>query len=132
MRMRIAPLADGTTEVDIKLLPDGRTLVHWLRECETGLVTLVGHPKLREVMGRQPTGHYSVACRPKQNTVSSQKRGSTRFMCMISGDLAAVTCPECLATKEAVAALSAPPPDDAKAAQMAMESVKSVNSALGV
>lgn len=126
MRMRIKPLADGTTEVDIKLLPDGRSCIHWLRECDDGPIVIKGHTQLREVMGRKPDGQYIVVCNPKQNTVSSQKSGNTRFMCMTSGDIAAVTCPKCLATVEAVAA-SAVPADD-RAAQAFMSAVQSVGA----
>lgn len=102
MRMKVAPLADGTSEVDIKCLPDGRAVIHWLRECDEGAILLKGHPKLRELMGRPADGRYVVACRPKQDTINSQKRGNIRFICMTSGDLAAVTCPDCLATPEAI------------------------------
>ena len=125
MRMRIQPLSDGTNEVDIKLLPDGRTLIHWLRECDDGPIKLKGHPKLREAMGRPADGSYVVVCNPKQTTVNSQKRGSTRFMCITSGDPAAVTCPQCLAAPETIEALKidlASP----KAAQIAMDTAKIV------
>lgn len=124
MRLKIKPLADGTTEVDIKLLPDGRTLIHWLRECDDGPIKLQGHPRLREVMGRPADGQYQVACRPAQNTVASQKCGSTRFMCMTSGDPAAVTCPDCLTTAEAVAALKVPANEGA--AQLFVNAIKGV------
>lgn len=97
--MVIQPLIDGTTEVDIATLPDGRTLIHLLQEDEAGPVFLKGHPKLREFMGRPADGRYRVTCRPLQNTVSSQKRGNVRFMCITSGDIAAVTCPDCLKVK---------------------------------
>lgn len=123
MRMRVSQLQDGTNEVDIKLLPDGRACIHWLRECETGPIIVQGHPKLREAMGRPPEGRYEIACNPKQNTISSQKRGSVRFMCMTSGELDAVTCPACL---ESVAAKAVVPLDNSKAAQVAMDTIKSI------
>lgn len=126
MRIRIKPLADGTTELDIKLLSDGRTLIHWLEECEDGPVVLKGHPRLRETMGRPADGRYRVACRPKQNTVSSQKRGNVRFMCMTSGDPAAVTCPECLSTPAAKLALTQT--ENPTASQAALEAIKGVNA----
>ena len=124
VRLRIQPLADGTTEVDIKLLPDGKTLIHWLRENDDGLVVIQGHPRLREVMGRKSEGRYTLACRPLQNTVTSQKRGSVRFLCMTSNDVAAVTCPGCLATSEAKAALAVPANEGA--AQLQMDTLKSI------
>lgn len=127
MRMAIAPLADGTTEVDVKLLPDGRTLIHWLQECDDGPIRLKGHPQLRQVMGRTADGRYRVACRPTQNTVNSQKRGNVRFVCTTSGDVGAVTCPRCLATSAAVAALVPPSPEEAaKAAQLFANAVKAI------
>lgn len=96
MRLRISELADGTNEVDVKLLPDGRSLIHWLKECDDGPITIQGHAQLRQVMGRPAEGRYKLVCNPTQNTVSSQKRGNVRYICMTSGDVAAVTCPKCL------------------------------------
>lgn len=125
MRMRIKPLTDGTTEVDIKLLPDGRTLIHWLRECDDGLIAVQGHPKLREVMGRPSEGKYRLVCNPKQNTINSLKRGHVRFLCMTSNELAAVTCPKCLASVEAKKELTTPVDSD-KVAQLVMDTVKSI------
>ena len=124
MRLRVA-LADGTTEVDIKMLPDGRVCVHWLRECDDGPIVLNGHPELRKVMGKEPVGTYVLVCNPTQNTVNSQKRGSVRYMCMTSGDVNAVTCPKCLATPEAVTALAVPSESPA-AAQMAADAIQAV------
>lgn len=122
VRLRIKPLLDGTAEVDIKLLPDGRTLIHWLRECEDGKIVIQGHPKLREVMGKPTEGRYSIACRPAQTTIASQLKGTVRYLCMTSGDPAAVTCPDCLATTEAIAALATPPNE--AAAQLVMNTIK--------
>ena len=87
-------LLDGTTEIDIKLLPDGRTLIHWLKE--DGPIIIKGHPQLREAMGQPIEGHYQIACNPTQKTINSQKRGNVRFMCMATDNFAAVTCPKCL------------------------------------
>lgn len=122
MRMRIPILTDGTNEVDIKLLEDGRALVHWLRECDDGLIVITGHPELRKVMGRPTDGKYTIACNTKQNTTNSQTRRNTRFLCMTSGDLAAVTCSKCLETAEAKMALSVPV-DTAKVAQLIASSL---------
>lgn len=96
MRLKVQRLKDGTTEVDIKTLPDGRTCIHWLEERDDGPVEVQGHPQLRQLQGRPAVGRYMVACRPTQTTIASQKRGNVRFMCMTSGDVAAVTCPQCL------------------------------------
>ena len=99
MRMGIQRLDDGTTEVDIKMLPDGRACVHWLQECDDGPITIVGHPRLRRVQGRPEVGKYRLVCNPKQTTVNPQKRGNVRFVCMVTGDIAAVTCPACIASE---------------------------------
>lgn len=98
MRMRITPLIDGTNELDIKTLPDGRACIHWLKESADGPITIKGHPQLREMAGQLVDGRYVLVCNPKQQTINSQKQGNVRFMCMTSGELDAVTCPKCLAT----------------------------------
>lgn len=98
MRLKVQQLLDGTTEVDVKTLPDGRTCIHWLQECDDGPIAIQGHAQLRGLQGRPEVGRYRVACRPQQKTVESQKRGSVRYMCMTSGDIAAVTCPACIAS----------------------------------
>lgn len=95
MRMRIKPLSDGTTEIDIKLIEDGRALIHWLKE-DGGPIHIKGHQQLRQVTGQLVDGKYTIVCNPKQTTVSSQKRGSIRYMCMTTTEFAAVTCPKCL------------------------------------
>jgi hypothetical protein len=122
--MRIAPLADGTTEVDVKLLPDGRACIHWLYEADDGLICIQGHEQLRAVMGAKPDGEYRLACRPKQNTINSRKIGSIRYICMTSNDLNQVTCPDCLATKEAKAVVQ--PPEDERVAQLQMAALKEI------
>ncbi len=87
-------LKDGTTELDVKLLPDGRTCIHWLKE--GGPIHIKGHKQLRELMGQKEDGQYHIACNPTQTTVNSQKRGNVRYMCIVSDNFAAVTCPKCL------------------------------------
>lgn len=90
-------LSDGTTELDIATLPDGRTLIHWLKEIDNGPIAIKGHPELRAAVGQKVDANYQVACNPKQTTVNPQKRGSVRYMCITSGDPKAATCPKCLA-----------------------------------
>jgi len=97
VRMRIQRLADGTEEIDIKLLDDGRVHIHLLIECDDGPITIQGHAQLRNVMGRPTLGRYRVVCRPQQTTTNPQKRGNVRFMCITTGEVAAATCPACLA-----------------------------------
>ena len=133
MRMKIPRLADGTEEVDIRIMDDGsgRALTHWLVECDDGPIFIMGHPELRKVAGRPSDGRYRIACRPEQDTINSQKRGSVRFICMTSGEVECVTCPACLATPGAVSALSAvrDSPQVAHAAQFAADTVRAVNAA---
>lgn len=126
MRMRIAPLTDGTVEVDIKLLEDGRACIHWLLERDDGLVLLKGDPQLRAAMGRPPDGKYRLMCRPLQNTINSQKRGSVRFICMTTDDLQQVTCPVCLATPEAKSVVY--PEADERVAQLQMQTLQSLEA----
>ncbi len=134
MRMPVA-LKDGTREIDVKLMDDGRVLVHWLMECDDGPIMIESHPSLthpsrykdRKVVVGQPIPFkYTLACRPQQNTVNSQKRGDVRFLCMTTGDVTAATCPACLATKEAVEKLTKQTNDPA-ASQMAMDTVQEIN-----
>lgn len=94
MRMKIKPLKDGTTEVDVKLLPDGRTCIHWLKE--GGPIVIHGHPQLRQVIGQSEIGNYHIVCNPQQTTINSQKRGNVRYMCIATDSHDAVTCPKCL------------------------------------
>jgi len=127
MRMKIQPLPDGTREVDIKLLDDGtgRTCTHWLRECPEGKIKIVGHEKLRAVTKHPEVRYYQLACRPEQNTVSSQKRGPVRYICTTTGDPQAATCPKCLATPEVVKALAVLPDEpDPRLAQIVMDTVR--------
>lgn len=137
MRMKFKRLVDGTTEVDIKLLPDGRVCVHWLIEDDAGLVKLPGHPVLTHPSVRKRRPHtpgqpiwtpFRVACNPKQNTVGSQKRGNVRFICTTAVEIAGVTCPKCLATAEAIAALKVE--TDLGAAQLAADSILAVNRSI--
>ena len=128
MRMKIATLVDGTSEVDIKLLDDGRACIHWLCEHPDGLIKLEGHPQLRAAMGREPTGTYILACRPKQNTINSQKRGGIRFICMTTDDLAQATCPDCLATE--IAKALPKPTEDERVAQLQMNTLRSLDQPL--
>lgn len=106
MRLKVRQLLDGTTEVDIKTLPDGRACIHWLQECDDGPIEIQGHKQLRSYQGASEVGRYRVACRPDQKTIASQKRGNVRYMCMTTGDIAAVTCPECIAADELGKALT--------------------------
>lgn len=94
MRMKIKPLKDGTSEVDVKTLPNGKTLIHWLKE--GGPIAIQGHPQLREAMGQPEIGNYHIACNPTQTSINPQKRGNVRYICVSSDNREAVTCPKCL------------------------------------
>ena len=106
MRLKVRKLVDGTTEVDIRTLPDGRSCIHWLQECADGPIRIQGHAQLRQLQGSPEFGTYRVACNEKQTTVTSQKRGNVRYLCMTTGDMTAVTCPKCIASPAMQVALS--------------------------
>lgn len=94
MRMKIKPLSDGTSEVDVKLLPNGKTLIHWLKE--GGPIVIHGHPSLSAAMKREEIANFHIVCNPTQDTINSQKRGNVRYVCITSDNRDAVTCPKCL------------------------------------
>ena len=104
---------EGTGEysamiLNVKMLPDksGRVLIHWLQEGVEGgtayPIKIQGHPQLRAQCGQSVVINARIACNPKQNSVNPQHRGQEVFMCMHSNDVRAVTCPQCLATVDAV------------------------------
>lgn len=129
MRMKMQRLKDGTDEIDVKIMDDGRTLIHWLRECEDGKIVVEKHPQLITApwyKGKDAVTKYTLVCRPEQTTVSSQKRGNVRYMCVVSGDIDAVTCPACLATQEAKIALVVPRTEEEKAHQLQMDTIRSL------
>lgn len=94
-------------DVNYKLLPDGRTLIHWLVADEDGPIKTVGLPPLSTPGGavRFVGGRWRVCCNPTQNTINPQVRNGVRYMCVTSDDVRAATCPKCLATDEAKDAL---------------------------
>jgi hypothetical protein len=84
----------------------GRVCVHWFRVDPAGPISTqgrthqTGHGELRlgGVVGW-------IACNPRQNTVQPQVRGSEHFVCLHTIEAGpGVTCPECRATSEFLAA----------------------------
>lgn len=94
MRLSVKRMADGTDSVDIKLLDDGRACIHLL--IDDGPIKLEGHPMLTHP-SRPKEACYKIACRPQQDTIRSQMRGSVRFVCLTTTEAATATCPQCLA-----------------------------------
>ena len=88
--------------LNVRSLPDGRILIHWLVEDDNGpietkpnvMVTARGPLRLGGVKGY-------IACRTEQNSVNPQHRGQEILMCMHSNDVRAATCPKCLETEKA-------------------------------
>lgn len=64
----------------------------------TGPIETPKQGKMGGVRGR-------IACNPKQNTVVTRERDGVSYPCSHTLEVEAATCPDCLATKEAVDAL---------------------------
>lgn len=90
------------SKVSPKLLPDGRTCIHWFIECEDGLIVSEGRPEMRQAAGKSLTIRGKIACNPKQTTVQTRIVDGVAYPCVRTEELEAVTCPKCLETKEAV------------------------------
>lgn len=95
--------------VNIKLLPDGsgRVRIHWFQRLDNGpartpegaVMSTLGPLRSGGVRGR-------IACQPNLKDVGPQQvNGETVPICH-SDDVRGATCPECLATAEAKAALA--------------------------
>lgn len=97
---------NGTVNLNMRELPDGRVCIHWLVLDENGPIRT--HRQM--MVGRSASivdklRRWKIVCRPEQNSVNPQRRGDQTLMCMHSDDIRAVTCPDCRATKEALALL---------------------------
>lgn len=89
-------------KVNPKLLPDGRTCIHWFIECEDGLIVSQGKEELRRMCGQPTSIRGKIACNPKQTTVQTRIVDGVAYPCVRTEELEAVTCPACLETKEAI------------------------------
>lgn len=104
--------------LNLKQLKDGsgRVCVHWLIPDESGLIETHGSIgvsgggtgfKAGPFLDKNVVKKWRVACNPKQNSINPQVAPSgERFMCIPTDEIRAVTCPACLATEEAVAAMT--------------------------
>ena len=87
--------------VVMKRLKDGsgRCCIHYLVRDDSGPITMLDCEIV--AMPYKVGGRARIACNKEQNTVTPQERGQEVFQCLRSDDVRAVTCPDCLATKEA-------------------------------
>ena len=86
----------------------GKLCIHFLFETPDGLIDTSGEvpPGLEEnpfakiVLNLHGPRKWRLSCRPEQNTINPQVRNGVRYICLTSNEPLAVTCPDCLQSKD--------------------------------
>lgn len=127
-------------KISIRLLEDGtdRACIHWLREHPDGLIIIqgTGIRNIRDITSKDATplplnARGSIACNPKQTSVQPREVNGVHLMCLFSNDVRAATCPDCLATVNAVELLEADRTREQTASGVPQTSVDSIKVAAG-
>lgn len=89
-------------EVEVKILPGGKSRIHWFIRDPAGPIRTRGKrhrlPKGPAVALGGACG--KIACQPALASVAPQMQGGVIRVLKHSDDFRAVTCPECIASEE--------------------------------